>query len=93
MPVPRVRSLTPLHVCVCVLGVLQVLTVERWSGVYGVVGYACLPAFLDPNTREQPLSKNVADYVLNVVRWVSWLWWEVRAACITPPCTSNLVAV
>ncbi|KAF5840442.1 hypothetical protein DUNSADRAFT_16675, partial [Dunaliella salina] len=42
-----------------------VQTVERWSRQLRVVGFACLPVFVDSKTSQQPLSKNVRDYVLN----------------------------
>lgn len=40
---------------------------ERWTRDLRVVGYANLPCFLDPRTQQQPLSKNIKDYVLNSV--------------------------
>ncbi len=68
---PHVRmSMFATSVCVCVcvcVCVSQVYTIERWSNALRVVGYAAVPCFLDVRTREQPLSKNVQDYVLNAV--------------------------
>ncbi len=54
--------------CVRVGCSVQVYTLERWTGAFRVVGYAALPCFLDPRTKEQPVSKHVNDYVLNTVR-------------------------
>jgi hypothetical protein len=49
---------------------LQVHTLDRWAGCRrAVVGYSALPLFLDPRSREQPPSRNLRDYVLNLV-WV-----------------------
>jgi hypothetical protein len=42
-------------------------TVERFSRRRAVVGFALLPAFLDPREGSQPLSRSLADYVLNQV--------------------------
>lgn len=44
---------------------------ERWSRQLRVVGFACLPVFVDPKTMQQPLSRNVRDYVLNKVRMLN----------------------
>jgi hypothetical protein len=45
----------------------QVHTLDRFTRRLAVVGFALLPAFLDPREGGQPVSRSIRDYVLNQV--------------------------
>ncbi|QDZ21227.1 hypothetical protein HOP50_05g37550 [Chloropicon primus] len=47
-----------------VMALLTVETLEKNSEEFCVVGYACLPIFLDPDTEKQPKPDHAGDYTL-----------------------------